>query len=323
MPHLDHRRVLLALAAAGIAIFCLARPRVLRLDAAHAYVEASDLLQRRRASNELMRAGRFFQAIEEYQRGYDEAQRRGDPRSARRFLSNLGVANFRLLRYRDAAKAFLQVRTLAESQGDHEALAAVAVNLSSLYFETGELDAAIESARLGLALPAGASSKFRPQLLTQSALIELRQGKCQPAASLLRQVIELSRDEINPAAEAQAWNELGNALLECKQPADAEAALLEAYRIRKLTRDDRLYYSYESLAELRLAMNDPAAALELLDHAIAASPRGPAALWRFLYSRGRANRMLGRLQAAYHDFEASLADSMSKPLVRPVRLEKV
>src|SRR5439155_26920558 len=81
------------------------------------YVEAPDLLRQRRTANELLRAGKFLQAIREYQRGYDEARRRGDTRSARRFLTNLGSANFRLLRYRDAVRAYLQVRALAASEG--------------------------------------------------------------------------------------------------------------------------------------------------------------------------------------------------------------
>jgi tetratricopeptide (TPR) repeat protein len=191
-----------------ILALCFVPTRAARNQKAHPVAEDPDLLKQRRAANDLMRAGKFLQAIDAYQRGYDEAQRRGDTRSARRFQANMGSAYFRLLRYRDAARAFLKVRALALREGDNEALFAVAVNLSSLYFETGELDAATESAQFGLALPAGAGAKFRPELLIQSALIQLRQGNCPRATALIREAIELSRNAIDPAAEAQGWNEL-------------------------------------------------------------------------------------------------------------------
>jgi len=64
---------------------------------------------------------------------------------ALRFLNNLGSADYQLLRYRDAVKAYLQAREFATSQFDQETLAAIYSNLSSLYDQMGESDAATES----------------------------------------------------------------------------------------------------------------------------------------------------------------------------------
>ena len=164
----------------------------------------------------------------------------------------------------------------------------VCSNLSSLYFQMGEMDAATESARRGLEVPVGASAKFRAKLLIQAALIQFRQGSCERAAGLTREAIEVSRAQLDVPAEAQAWNELGNALLECKQLPGAERALLESFRLRKLTHDDRLHFSYEALAGLRMAQHDPAAALGFLNRAVeAAAPLGSTAVWRPLFARGR------------------------------------
>src|SRR6476660_1256697 len=119
-------RALLLTLTIALCLALAGKPRGDPATSKREYVEAPELLSQRRAANDHLRAGRYLQAIREYQRGYDEARRRGDTRSARRFLTNLGSANVRLLRYRDAVKAYLEVRALAASERDTEALAAVA-----------------------------------------------------------------------------------------------------------------------------------------------------------------------------------------------------
>ena len=185
-------------------------------------------------------------------------------------------------------------------------LAAICLNLSSLYYQMGAFDAATESAKQGLDLPAGASAKFRPKLLIQAALIEIKLGNWDRATAGTREAIDVSRSQLDVATEAQAWNELGNALLEWNRLPSAEKALLESFRLRKLTHDERLHFSYESLAELRLAQKDPASALHFWI-ALSRPPRLWAlAVWRPLYGRGRANLALSRLPDAYSDFAASI-----------------
>ena len=186
-------------------------------------------------------------------------------------------------------------------------LAVICVNLSSVYLQMGEIDAATESTKRGLDLPASASEKFRPLLLIQSARIEMKQENWDRAAAWTREAIQVSRAQLDVAAEAQSWYELGNALREWKRLPAAEEALLESFRLWKLTHDEQLRYSYEALAELRLAQGNPVAASAFLNRAIeSAAALGPAALWNPLYARGRANLALTRLQDAYADFAASI-----------------
>ena len=269
--------------------------------------ESPQLHDLRRQGNTLFRAGEYLKAARTYESGYRQAARQGDLRSALRFLNNLGGADYQLLRYRDAIKAYLQARDLALAQPDQETLAAIYFNLSSLYDQMGETDASTESAERGLELPAAVSAKFRSALLIHAALIQMRERQCSPAIAKLRQAIDIARDQLDASVEAQAWNELGNALLDCGRVSDAEPALLESFRLRSLRHDGRLHYSYESLGELRLRQNKPVAALAFFDRAIqSAAPSGALALWHPLYKRGIANLADSRLTAAYADFGAAL-----------------
>lgn len=275
--------------------------------------EAPDLRELRSEGNTLYRAGKYLGALRIYERGVQEASRRGDARSALRFSNNLGSADYQLLRYRDAIRAYLQARDLAHSQHDQETLAAAYLNLSSLYFEMGEVEAAAESAERGLELPVAASAKFRPKLLIQSALIQGSRKNWDRTFQLLQEAIEISRAQLDVSAEAQAWNELGIGLSEWGRLAAAERALLESFRLRKLTHDERLHFSYESLGELRLLQNDPVSALRFFDEAIqSAEPHGPAELWSPLYGRGKANLAQSRLRAAYMDFGSALRNLQSR-----------
>jgi CHAT domain-containing protein len=269
--------------------------------------EAPVLQQLRNTGNALFRSGQYAGAIQVYQTGYDEARSRGDTRSAVRFLNNLGSSEYQLYRFRDAIKAYLDARDLAESQGDTEMLAALHFNLSSLYFQMGEMEAATESARRGLSMPGTAVLKFRPKLLIQSAQLQMRRKDRDQAIRSLNEAIDAARLGLDQATEATAWNELGDVLLESGRLDAANHALLESFRLRKLNHDDRIHYSFESLAKLCLRQNDTRSASLLFERAIQSSqPLGPAAVWSSYYERGRANLAQGHKSAAFADLAMAL-----------------
>src|ERR1700676_5446152 len=138
--------------------------------------EPPELRELRRQGNALLRASHYAQAISIYENGYREAQHRRSLGSAVRFLNNLGSAYYQLFRYRDAIQTYLKARDLARLQGDRETLGALSVNLSSLYFDMGDIDAALESAEEGLKLPNDATAKFKARLLLECARIKGRQN---------------------------------------------------------------------------------------------------------------------------------------------------
>ena len=114
-----------------------------------------------RQGNGLYRSGEHLRAIQIYESGYQEAKRRGSLHSALKFLHNSGSAHYEMFRYRDAIQAYLQARELATAQGDQETLVALCFNLSSLYFQMGDVEAARESAEQGLKLLGPGSAKFK------------------------------------------------------------------------------------------------------------------------------------------------------------------
>jgi tetratricopeptide (TPR) repeat protein len=271
--------------------------------------EIPELSEVRAKANALFRAGEYLSAIQLYQEGYEEAKRRGVPRVAVRLLNNLGGAQYRIFRYRDAIQSYLAARELATSLHDQETLGALYMNLSSLYLRMGEIAAAQESAEHGLKLPSEATSKYRAKLLIQCALIKVRQSEPNQAANLLRDAIETARAQLDMASEAEAWNELGNALMDLGQLPGAERALLEAFRLRKLTRGD-LYFAYESLSRLRVLQGDLRAASDFCDKAVSLARAGsPPAMWIAYYDRGKVKLAQSRLEEAFADFGASLGSA--------------
>jgi CHAT domain-containing protein/tetratricopeptide (TPR) repeat protein len=275
------------------------RPRVIE--------EASDLLNMRHQGNAYFSSGQYFHAIELYQSGYSEAIRRGNPHSALRFMNNLGSAWYRVFRYREAIDAYLKARDLARSIQDEDSLAGLYVNLSSLYLQIGDLEDALKYSEQALRLPAAAVSKYKPQLLVQSAKVKEGQAKFEESADLLRQAVTASQDQLDMATEGQAWNELGDVLVKLGSLGPAERALLEAFRLRAWTSRKQLYAVYESLGNLRAFEGDRQDALIWFDRAVnSARPAGSSALWEIYYERGKIKRKNGQLADAFHDFSAAL-----------------
>ena len=269
--------------------------------------ELRDLLDRGHAA---YNAGEYRRAIQTYQAGYEKATRSGSRGLALRFLNNMGAVYYRTFRYRDAIQAYLQARDLAASQGEKETLGAIDVSLSSLYFDMGEMEAALESADQGLKLPDNATARFKALLLIQCARIKGRQKKWGQAIALLQDAVEAAMARADVASEAQAWNELGNSFLAEGQLASAENALLEAFRLRKLTHDPQLYYAYESLGQLRMLQGDPERASAFFDRAIEAAPAvDPSALWSIYYERGKAKLAQSRPEEAFADFGKALGSA--------------
>jgi CHAT domain-containing protein len=272
--------------------------------------EPADLVQLRERGNQMFRSGRYVGAAIIYQSGYEIAKNRGDLRSAVKFLNNLGSARYQLFQHREAVKAYLEARDLARTVGDRRTFGALCVNLSSMYLEMADVDAAAQAAAQGLDALRGMDTSFKAQLLMQSARIRLKQKKDTAAAIVsLRDAVEAARMDprMATAAEAQAWSELGTALLDAGNMKAAEPALLESFRLRKLYHDERIYYSYDALGKLRMAQGDARAASLLFSREIDSARRAsPAALWTGYYRRGGAELAQGRLQEAFADFGAAL-----------------
>ena len=217
----------------------------------------------------LRRAGSFQEAAELYEQGARTAVAREDWDHAIQFLSNVGNSRFVLFQYREALRAYLEAKRMAESHGGHPGYGVICSNLSSLYLELGDRKAATQVAEQGLVNAAShGPAQFRPMLLAQLGTLRARQSRMPEAEACFRQAVGAAEQLGDQATMAAAWDHLGQERLLADRPDEAEPSLLEGFRIRKLTHDRKLSQSYLHLSRLRLDQGDVQAAATLLDRAV-------------------------------------------------------
>ncbi|MBV9508051.1 MAG: CHAT domain-containing protein [Acidobacteriia bacterium] len=261
----------------------------------------------KRQGKELYRSGQYLQASAAFEKGYQLALRENRSDLAVWFLNNQGSAEYQLFHYRKAIGVYLRAKDLAMSRGSRELLGVLYINISSLYEQMGETDASFESAQEGLRVLGSQIPGFRSKLLIELALIQSRRKHWDEGVRELYEAIEVSQRELDLGAESEAWAELGELLLDRGQCAAAEGPLLQAFRIRKLTHDERIYFSYGSLAKLRTLQGDPDDAFFLFGKGIeAARAVNPWAAWKLYYERGKAEQRFENPQAAFEDFGTAL-----------------
>lgn len=293
---------------AGTLVRFVPRPRMASLVTPGSKNARRDLLTARlKQSVRVFSTFDFHNAATLFEQGYRDSLSAGEPQIAARFLNNLGGCNFALHQYREALSVYLKARALAESSHDNATAGKLDLNISSLYSHLGQIDAASEAVDRAMARLSGPDRiALLPKLLTHRAALQADQNHMPQALELYRQGIAASRAG-DPEAYALAWNDLGYVCLDHEQLAQAERALLEAYRVRKLNHLRSIESSYENLGILRAKQGDPRAASALLDRAVAlcTRPGGLRPNWEVYYARGSVRLQQNRLQAALDDLRIS------------------
>jgi CHAT domain-containing protein len=253
-------------------------------------------------------AGDFLVAQKLYWEGYQEASRLGDRLAAVRYLISAGGCQLLAFRYRDALSTFLEARDLAAAIGDRTDFGAIAVNLSSVYLQVWDFNAALRTAEEGLA----ATSKFersysRPYLLLQMGRLHTRLGDG-GAEIYFADGIEAARAQANTPLEAQGWDLLGDQQLADQRLDAAERAFLEAFRLRVLFSRHDLGISYGRLGALKLAQGDLDAASRFTERSAEAARRGAPSWPEYLLKeqQGRIRLARGEVGAALADFSSAL-----------------
>jgi CHAT domain-containing protein len=234
----------------------------------------------------LYRAGRFDPAAETYQAVFEKAQA-SFPDLAARALGNLGAIAFGSHQYKKALNFFEHARQVSESAGDATLVALFDADIASLYFEMGDVDTAAAWASRSLERIHGPErAEQLPKLQIQLGSLRALQGQMPEARKLFAEGIEGADRMGDLNLYTIGWNRLGSLLLERHDLAGAEAALLEAYRTRKL-HHLALDFSFLWLGRLRLAQGDLGSASALLDRAVEvnAQPQGTVPTWELYYYR--------------------------------------
>ncbi len=257
----------------------------------------------------LFRSGLYGEAVQAYRHGYDEAMREGERGPAARFLNDTGAALLSSFAYRDAMRAFLDARRLAERLGDRETSGVVSLNLASLYLQMGDLSAAtVEASRADDALKAVPGSAYRGAALVQLAKLKAREEGLEAAVPLFCAAARVVDAQGDIALKALVLNQLGFEYLNKGRLSEAERSMTEAYRLRLLSHDRDIGQSYRALGLLRLAQGDLESAEVLLDRALAAGNRHPGRVpnWAEYHARGQLRMAQGRLPDAVEDFRNAL-----------------
>jgi tetratricopeptide (TPR) repeat protein len=253
------------------------------------------------------RAGDFSGAEAYYRQGYDDAVRRHDERAVVGYLNGIAASRLAQVDYRGALQNWLEAKRHAKSIGDRADLGAIAVNLSTLYFQVYDFESAEREAEEGRAAVADLRHPyFLPSLLLQMArLHEKRHGDDGVAASLYRQGIQAARKFGDKPLEAIGLDLLGACLLSgAPHLEDAGKAIEQSMHLReKFSRRD-LGFSWGWMGELRFVQGNLAEAARYTDLALKADLRASEYLLK--HQRGEIRLASGDQAGALADFEEAV-----------------
>jgi len=257
---------------------------------------------------DLFRSGRYSEAAQVFQSVFETAQSLSLSEVAGRALGNWGGCQYALHQYQAALRSYIKARQLSEAGGDPGRVTMWEADIASLYSDMGEFQAAAQWIEGSMKrMPNPERTKHLPELQLEMATVRAHQGRMAEATELFRQGIDGADRQGNLELYALGWSRLGDAFLLRGELPQAEAALLEAYRTRKLHHLP-LEESYRSLGRLRQAQGDLSSASALLDTAVAlaAKPKGLMPTWDIYHSRGRVRLAQGRLREALDDLRIAL-----------------
>jgi CHAT domain-containing protein/tetratricopeptide (TPR) repeat protein len=260
----------------------------------------------------LFQEGRYAEAAETFLMSYRQAREQGAPNPAARSLNSAGAAWLAMFEYAAARRAFVEARSMAEALRDWDLAAAVSVNAASLELQAGSLEGARAEAQRALAaLERSAQPRYRAEALGLAAMIESAERGIDRARPRFRAAIDEADRTGNDGLRARLWNQLGFAYLDAGRLEEAEAALVEAFRLRRLLAVRELSQSYRALGLLRLAQGDLEAAGWFMDRALEDGRRRPGRvpLWAAHYGRGQVYRAQREATRALEEFRAALEDA--------------
>ena len=257
----------------------------------------------------VFQSGEYLDAEHLYQTDYRQALRSGHQESAGRFLTGIGNCRYAMYRYRDALDAYLKAKKLAEAANDRANLRSLHGNISSLYLLMGDLPAAAGAIEQSLEnSDSGDPPSAKSRRLIQLAVIRARQGRMAEAARVIGEAIDTAYQGGDFPAVAEAWDHWGEELLASGALDEADRALSESFRLRKLHGLRKLDSSYLNLGALRLAQGDLRSAECLLETLMARQthPDSLAALWKMHHTLGEVRMAQGRIPEALGEFRKAL-----------------
>jgi CHAT domain-containing protein len=228
-------------------------------------------------ANRLIDANDFSEALRLYGRAAELAERSRDPQLEAKAQFGSGTCLLHLFQYRRAIAALESARDIALHVQDSDLAGISDINVTTVYLQLGEYLVGQKTAREAVRLlERSARQDVFAMALMNYASVEAEQGDLNLSRSIYRRAISLAQANNLPSLEASAWNHLGESLADKDSLSAAEEALIEAYRLYLMQRDEAglsivradlaiLDYKegkFESaLAKLQAALSSPATGL--------------------------------------------------------------
>jgi CHAT domain-containing protein len=257
-----------------------------------------------RQADSARRSGDLTAAEAFYKQGYDDAVRRRDEHALVGYLSGIAACRLTGLHYRAALESLLEAKSIAQSIGDHEAQGAIAINLSTLYLQVWDFDAALHEAEDGRA---AAASLRRPYFLA-NLLIQLgywhdikHDGK---AALLYKEGIDAARISGDKQLEALGLDLSGEERLSQGHLDQARKAIEAGMHLREKFSPAELDLSWWRMGELEWLRGNLAEAARFTDRALKARGRAPE--YRLKHQRGAIKMATGDQAGALADLREAV-----------------
>jgi tetratricopeptide (TPR) repeat protein len=229
--------------------------------------------------------------------------------------SQIGLASCYVLthQYREAVEHGEKALRYGLATGDADLSVRAALNLSSVYRRMEDYATAAQTLRdLNPLLPSITDPTTKTILYFHAATNSARKGDWDGAEPMFFAGIDVALAAGDRQSAATGWNQLGYMRLQQGRLEQAEAALTEAFRLRRLNRSNNIGSSYTFLGILRVKQGDARSAVNLLDRAIEIASRARVSVpYAVLYYwRAKAKMGLRDTPGALADFDRA-AESAS------------
>ena len=261
------------------------------------------------ASN-LLRQGEYRKSQTEFARLLRSSQQMQNDYYAARSRIGLSASQLGIHDYKEAVQNGEAALRYGLATKDANIAVRAALNLSSVYRRMRDFPAAVQTLRdLNPILPLVTDIQAKTQVYLHAAMNFGRSGDRDRSEPLFYASIDSALSQGDVQTAAFGWNQLGVMRLQQNDLAKADAALTEAFRLRRLAGNRNLGASYMYLAMLRLTQGDAVSALNLLESAIRIASGADVSVpaYALYYWRAKAKTASGATASALADFERAVS----------------
>lgn len=260
-------------------------------------------------ASKLLRAGQVRKAEAGFLELLKTALEKGDDYYAARSRIGLSACYVVTHDYRDAIENGESALRYGLKSNNRDIAVRAALNVSSVYRRMRDFPAAAQTMRnLNPILPEIIDPTLRTQLYLHAGTYSARNGDWQRAEPMFFAGIDTALSTGDLDSAATGWNQLGYMRLQHNDLKEAETALTEAFRLRRLLGNRNLGSSYMYLAILRLAQQDGRSALNLLNRAveIASVAEITVPTYPLYYWRAKSKMAIADVEGGLADFDRAV-----------------